>query len=295
MDTIGIVGLGVMGGNCAEKLMKSGIGVAGYDPFPPAAGRAAEAGVVMCASPAALAGRARIILLFVPGPADTEKAVLGEDGIAAGASAGTVVVNMSTVDPDVNIRMGERLAPQGIAFVDAPVLGSPSGVGSWAFALGGADEAVARIRDVLVVLSGSEEKLFHIGPLGPGTKLKLLNNMMLGAINACAAETMALAGHMGLSQKTLIDVAVAANARVLSNAYREIGNRIVEGRYDAPTFTVDMLVKDNRLCLEMAKAHGAPLVLGAAVDYVHRMVQAQGYGPEDHAVSWKAVARTWKA
>lgn len=294
MDTVGIIGLGVMGGHCAGKLMESGIAVAGYDPYPPAAKRAADAGVSVCDAPAELARRARIILLFVPGPADTEKAVLGGDGIAAGASAGTVVVNMSTVDPGVNIRMGERLAPKDIAFVDAPVMGSPSGVGSWAFALGGSDEAIAQIKDVLVVLSGSEEKLFHIGPLGHGNKLKLLNNMMLGAINACAAETMALAEHMGLSQKTLIDVAVAANARVLSNAYKEIGNRIVEGRYDEPTFTVDMLVKDNRLCLDMAKAYGAPLVLGAAVDYVHRMAQVQGYGPKDHAVSWKAVARNWK-
>ena len=168
-------------------------------------------------------------------------------------------------------------------------------MGSWAFALGGSDEALAKIKDVLLVLSGSEEKLFHIGPLGHGNKLKLLNNMMLGAIDACAAETMALAEHMGLSQKTLIDVAVAANARVLSNAYKEIGTRIAEGRYDEPTFTVDMLIKDNKLCLDMAREYGAPLILGAAVDYVHRMVSVQGYGAKDHAVSWKAVAKNWKA
>ena len=274
MDTVGIVGLGVMGSNCAKKLMESGVPVAGYDPYPPAVKRASEAGVSMC------------------GPADTEKVVLGEGGIASGAPEGTVVVNMSTVDPGVNIRMGEALAPKGIDFVDAPVMGSPSGVGSWAFALGGSDEALAKIKDVLLVLSGSEEKLFHIGPLGHGNKLKLLNNMMLGAIDACAAETMALAEHMGLSQKTLI---VAANARVLSNAYKEIGTRIAEGRYDEPTFTVDMLIKDNKLCLDMAREYGAPLILGAAVDYVHRMVSVQGYGAKDHAVSWKAVAKNWKA
>ena len=282
MDTVGIVGLGVMGSNCAKKLMESGVPVAGYDPYPPAVKRASEAGVAVCCSPAELAGKARVILMFVPGPADTEKVVLGEGGIASGAPEGTVVVNMSTVDPGVNIRMGEALAPKGIDFVDAPVMGSPSGVGSWAFALGGSDEALAKIKDVLLVLSGSEENLFHIGPLGHGNKLKLLNNMMLGAIDACAAETMALAEHMGLSQKTLIDVAVAANARVLS-------------RYDEPTFTVDMLIKDNRLCLDMAREYGAPLILGAAVDYVHRMVSVQGYGAKDHAVSWKAVAKNWKA
>ena len=293
MDTVGIVGLGVMGSNCAKKLMESGVPVAGYDPYPPAVKRASEAGVAVCGSPAELAGKARVILMFVPGPADTEKVVLGEGMIYLDFFM--LEGHQATVDPGVNIRMGEALAPKGIDFVDAPVMGSPSGVGSWAFALGGSDEALAKIKDVLLVLSGSEEKLFHIGPLGHGNKLKLLNNMMLGAIDACAAETMALAEHMGLSQKTLIDVAVAANARVLSSAYKEIGTRIAEGRYDEPTFTVDMLIKDNRLCLDMAREYGAPLILGAAVDYVHRMVSVQGYGAKDHAVSWKAVAKNWKA
>lgn len=198
MDTVGIVGLGVMGSNCAKKLMESGVPVAGYDPYPPAVKRASEAGVSMCGSPAELAGKAGVILMFVPGPAPTRKrSCSARAGSHPGAPEGTVVVNMSTVDPGVNIRMGEALAPKGIDFVDAPVMGSPSGVGSWAFALGGSDEALAKIKDVLLVLSGSEEKLFHIGPLGHGNKLKLLNNMMLGAIDACAAETMALSRTHG--------------------------------------------------------------------------------------------------
>ena len=90
MDTVGIVGLGVMGSNCAKKLMESGVPVAGYDPYPPAVKRASEAGVAVCGSPAELAGKARVILMFVPGPADTEKVVLGEGGIASGAPEGTV-------------------------------------------------------------------------------------------------------------------------------------------------------------------------------------------------------------
>ena len=68
MDTVGIVGLGVMGSNCAKKLMESGVPVAGYDPYPPAVKRASEAGVAVCGSPAELAGKARVILMFVPGP-----------------------------------------------------------------------------------------------------------------------------------------------------------------------------------------------------------------------------------
>ena len=178
--------------------------------------------------------------------------------------------------------------------MDAPVLGSPSGVGSWGFALGGDKEVVASLTPILLPLAGSEEKLFYLGQLGNGNKLKLLNNMMLGAINACAAEILALAEHMGLSRKALIDVAVAGKARTLSSCYEEVANRSVEERYDSPTFTVDMLKKDVHLCLEMAKEYNAPIILGAAVDYLNRMASAQSMGHLDHSVMWKAVSKTWK-
>ena len=133
MDTVGIVGLGVMGSNCAKKLMESGVPVAGYDPYPPAVKRASEAGVAVCGSPAGLAGKARVILMFVPGPADTEKVVLGEGGIASGAPEGTVVVNMSTVDPGVNIRMGEALAPKAYNVAPEVLAGAEVQVGKKKF------------------------------------------------------------------------------------------------------------------------------------------------------------------
>ena len=294
MPTVGIVGLGIMGTRCAAKLMEHGVTVYGYDAFPAAAERAAGAGVTVCATAAELAANVRVTLLFVPGPMECDAVGFGKDGLLDGAHPGDVVINMSTVDPETNIRLGERLAPAGVGVIDAPVLGSPGNVGSWAFALGGAEDDINKVKDILVMLSGSPDRLFHIGGLGHGNRLKLLNNMMLGAINACACEIMALAAHMGVSQKQLIDVAVAANARTLSNAYKEVGQRIVEERYDPPTFTLDMLIKDNRLCLEMAKAAKAPMMLGAAVDYVHRMASAQGYGKQDHAIAWKSVLRNWE-
>ncbi|MFQ9867781.1 MAG: NAD(P)-dependent oxidoreductase [Bilophila wadsworthia] len=290
MDTVGIVGLGVMGSNCAKKLMESGVPVAGYDPYPPAVKRASEAGVAVCGSPAELAGKARVILMFVPGPADTEKVVLGEGGIASGAPEGTVVVNMSTVDPGVNIRMGEALAPKGIDFVDAPVMGSPSGVGSWAFALGGSDEALAKIKDVLLVLSGSEEKLFHIGPLGHGNKLKLLNNMMLGAIDACAPRPWR-SPHMGLSRKRSstwrspptpacsaapIRKSVPASPRAVTTSPR------LPWICSSRTTGCASIWPGIRRAAHSGRGGGlcAPDGFGA------------GYGAKDHAVSWKAVAKT---
>lgn len=294
MDTVGVIGLGIMGLRCAQKLAEKGIDVCGFDLFPAAVERARQAGITTCASPAAVAEKAQFVLLFVPGPVETEQVVLGPNGLQHGAQTGSIIVNMSTVDPDSNIRMGECLLSSGVGFVDAPVMGNPSGVGSWGFAVGGKDADVAAIRFILLALGGSDDKIFHIGPLGHGNKLKLLNNMMLGAINACAAETLALAARMGVSQKTLIDVAVAAKARVLSSAYQEVATRAANNAYEAPTFTVSMLAKDNRLCLEMARAHNAPLILGTAVDTLNSFALAQGFGALDHSVMWEVVSKNWE-
>ena len=290
---IGIAGLGVMGCSAAAKLREHGFTVRGYDVFPRAAERAAHEGVILDASLEDMAAASELVLLFVPGPKETEAAVTGDRGLMRRARQGFVIVNMSTVDPDVNIRMGKALAGTGAGIIDAPVLGRPAGVGKWAFPVGGDKAHVDAAMPALAALGGSPENVFHVGPLGEGNKLKLLNNMMFGAINACAAEIMALAKHMGLSQKLLLDVAVAANAGTVSNLYKDIGARIAESRYDEPTFTVDMLIKDNHLCLEMARKHGLPLIVGNAVDSLNRLASLHGLGAEDTASLWKMLAASW--
>ena len=109
MDTVGIVGLGVMGSNCAKKLMESGVPVAGYDPYPPAVKRASEAGVAVCGSPAELAGKARVILMFVPGPADTEKVVYAKQVI--GFEQLAVLGNQAVTNVPFQAAFHQQLAP----------------------------------------------------------------------------------------------------------------------------------------------------------------------------------------
>ena len=295
MRTISVVGLGIMGLRAAMLLRDSGFAVAGFDPFAPAAERAAKEGVAVFTSAGESAASADLALLFVPGPAQTASVVAGEGGLLEKASAGLIIVNASTVDPATNIRMAERAFAQGVEYLDAPLLGRPSGAGNWSFLVGGEERTLARAMPVLCVLSGSREKVFHMGGLGAGNKAKLLNNLMFGAINACTAEIMALADRLGVSQKTLFDAAVAAGAGVVSNLYKELVPRIVEGRYDDPNFTVNMLLKDNHLALEMAREADAPLILGGAIDYCNRAAKAHGLGDQDTSAMWKAVSALWGA
>ena len=294
MATVGIVGLGIMGTKCYQKLAEHGIAVSGFDLFPAAMERAAKNGLKTYASAAELAAAVDIVIMFIPGPADCHAACFGAGGIAEGAHDGLIVLNMSTVDPDTNVQLAEKFTAMNVVLMDAPILGSPNNVGGWAIPLGGSDGNYDKVKDILVILTGGEQKIFKAGTVGNGNKVKLLNNMLLGAINGCASEIMALAKHINLSQQLLIDAAIAANARTLSSAYKEVAERIIEERYDPPTFSLDLLKKDNKLCLDMANAAGAPLVIGNAIDYVNRMASSQGYGKLDHAVAWKPVYDNWQ-
>ena len=289
----GVIGLGIMGKQCCRKLMESGIPVCGCDCNAQAAEQAAAEGIRTYASPADLAQAADAVILFVPGPAECQAVCLGPAGIAASGHEGLIVINMSTVPPETNISLAAKLAEKNMVLVDAPVLGDPVNVGRWSLILGGSDEAYVRVREILVALAGNEGNIFRAGAVGNGNKAKLLNNMMLGAINGCAAEIMALAKHIGISQQLLYEAAAAANARTLSSAYRDVAEKIAEGSYDQPTFSLELLKKDNMLCLEMANKAGAPCVIGNAIDYVNRRAVAQGYGKLDYTAAWLSVYDSW--
>lgn len=293
MRAVSVVGLGIMGLRAAMLLRDKGFLVQGHDPFAAASERAAAENIRTLATPGESMSGADIALLFVPGPRETESVVAGDGGILEKASPGQVIVNVSTVDPATNIRMAEKALAAGVGYLDAPLLGRPSGAGNWSFLVGGEESTLRGVFPVLAALAGTKEKVFHLGELGNGNKAKLLNNLMFGAINACAAEIMALADRLGVSQKILFDAAVAAGAGVVSNLYKELAPRVLEERYDAPNFTVSMLLKDNHLALEMARAADAPLILGGAVDFLNRAAKSQGYGDEDTSVMWKAVAGQW--
>ena len=136
---IGVAGLGIMGLSAATKLLEHGFTVWGYDVFPRAAERAEKAGVRMAASLEEMAEILDIALLFVPGPKETEAVIVGDKGLIHHARQGLVIVNMSTVDPDVNIRMSQVLADRGVGIIDAPgyILlkrAAPELTGQWSLA-----------------------------------------------------------------------------------------------------------------------------------------------------------------
>jgi 3-hydroxyisobutyrate dehydrogenase len=290
MNTVGIIGAGVMGQAAIKKLLEAGYSIIAFEILPTSRKAVTDRGAECVESPAEVALRASVILMFLPGPLEIKASVLGEQGLLSRISPGAVIADMSTVDPETTRELAEAALSHKAGYLDAPVLGRPVSIGNWALPVGGREEDLNKVRPVLETLAS---KIFLIGPSGMGNTIKLLNQLMFGAINAMTAEMMALASHMGVEPRLLYETITASQAGTVSNLFKELGARIGEDRYDNPTFSVNLLVKDVRLAAQMAAKNGAPLLLTRTVEFINEMAQARGAGTQDTAVMWKEIKQLW--
>lgn len=288
---IRLAGTGVMGRAVIEKMIAAGQGITAYDPFPEALEKAAGLGAEVVDCPAELVRGAEMVIILLPGPAQIEKLVRGPEGLLARAEGAPILVDMSTSDPALSEELAAQAVTQGIGWLDAPILGRPDTVGNWCLPVGGRAEDLEFCRPVLEIIAG---RIMHIGPAGSGHKLKLLNQMMFGAINAMTAEMMAISEKVGIPPKTLYEAISASRAGTVSNLFLELGRRIADDDYANPTFTVDLLIKDVSLGVAMARRHKAPPVLGRSVECLNELSQVQGHGGQDTSVMWKSVRKLWE-
>ena len=291
MTNVGIIGAGSMGGRAVETFAGAGHRVLLHDV---AAGTArawaGKTGVEVRPAASAVASEADVILMYLPTPAVVAECVGGEGGLLTTARAGVVIVDQSTVDPATSQRMDLLAASRSVGYVDAPILGRPSMVGKWTTVVGGRSEDVERCRELLSLLAN---RVLHVGPVGAGNRIKLLNQLMFGAINAMTAEMMAVAEKVGVPPKILYETIAGSNAGTVSNVFKELGARIAADDYDNPTFSIDLLVKDVHLAAEMARSHGAPPLVARTVEFLNEAAQAQGLGKLDTAALWKCYRGLW--
>src|SRR5450759_3739465 len=189
---IGVVGLGTMGGAMAANLAQAGFPLTAWNRTPGRSHELEALGIDIAATPRALASTADIVLVCVSDTPDVEAVLFGPDGVAAGAAAGTLVIDCSTIDPAASRRFAARLAEQGIAFVDAPVTGGSEGArnATLAVLVGGAPADVERARPVLAAIGRT---ITHFGPVGSGQAAKAVNQVILAGAYLGVAGALFLA------------------------------------------------------------------------------------------------------
>jgi len=272
---LGVIGLGAMGGRVAARLTAAGT-VHGYDRSEAALEAAAGHGVRRAASAEEVAELADVLVLSLPMPDD----VVGtaRDVLAARLRPGSVVVDLSTIDPASARAAAEAVAQAGAVYLDAPVLGRPDKVGNWTLVAGGDEAAVEQVRPLL---EGTVARaVVRTGDVGSGSVVKLLNNLMFGAINAVTAEVLTTAKAAGVDPAEFARIVAESGAATVSNLFKELAPKIAAGDF-APAFALGLLEKDNRLAVALARETGTPAFIGTAVDQVNRLSLDRGLGGLD--------------
>lgn len=280
---IGFVGLGAMGGNMARRLVSQGFTVAGYDLDAKNAKVSGDAGVKLVGSPAAAADGADIVLSSLPDPATIRRAYLGADGVLSRIRTGAALMDMSTIDPATWREVAAAAAAKGVVAIDAPVSGGPkeAGSGGLVFIVGGTPEAVAQCKPVLDALGSA---LNHVGPLGSGLIVKLVNNVMSMCNVAVAAEAMVLGVKAGIPPQQLFEILSQSGGR--SHHFLKRFPNVLAGNF-APSFSIGLSRKDLGLALDMAADLGVPMMATSVIRQVYEAAKASGLNNEDMAAVTK--------
>ena len=292
LGKIGLAGCGRMGKCMLSSMLVAGYEVVVYDKFPAAAESAGAMGAEVVATPAELAKCADVILMSLPGPAQLEDVVFGEAGLIVSLTSDHVVIDTSTVDPGTTRSISGRVAEKtGAAYLDCPILGRPSAVGKWMLPTGGNPEALEKAKPVLLTFAANA---VAVGDSGAGNALKLLNQLMFSCINAISSEVMAICDHVGIDKQVFYNTVASSSAATVSGLFREVGKSIVNDGFDTPAFTVDLLIKDAKLGLQMAKDADAPSVIAGTVQMYNEIAHAQGLGGQDTSALYKVFSQHYQ-
>lgn len=284
-ERVGFIGLGIMGRGMAANILRAGFPLTVWNRTAERTASLATAGAHVAASPADLAATSDIIITCVSDTPDVQQLILGEQGVAHGARAGSLVIDMSTISPAATLEIAAALESQGVDMLDAPVSGGSEGAakGTLSIMVGGKAEALERAMPVLQAMG---QRITHVGPHGAGQTVKLVNQIIVvgNCLAMCEGLLLAQAGGVDL-QKALEAVSGgAAGSWMLSNR----GPQIL-ARDWRPGFTVALQQKDLRLVLEAADTLGIPLPGTALIFQLYRTLEAKGLGGDGNHALMKAL------
>jgi len=274
---VGFIGLGVMGEPMARNVVRKGFAVRAFDIDAAKRKATQDAGAEAVDRVATLAAWADVIIFMLPGPKEIRSTALE---VKAHARPGTIVIDMSTSDPVLDREMTESLGDSGILWLDAPVSRAvPAAVaGTLLMMVGGDATTLDKVRPVLAAMAAD---IVHVGSVGSGHVMKLLNNLKIMAEVALVAEVVKLGIRSGIAAETIDQVLRKSSAD--SFMWRYQVPRMSSGNF-VPGFSIDHGHKDLMLASNWAAHLGMTLPMGAAAIGLFELSQRLGHGAEDTAV-----------
>ena len=284
-EQLGFIGLGIMGGGMAANLVRAGHQVTVWNRTASRSEPLSSMGAAVAGSPREVAERSTVVMICVSDTPDVVEVTEGEAGVLAGLAAGSLVVDHSTISPSETRRLAGRVEEAGSGWLDAPVSGGSEGaaLGTLSIMVGGDSAHLDRVLPYLEAMGSS---ITHVGPVGAGQMVKLVNQVLVVVNQLAVSEALLLAeaGSLDLEATLSAVTGGAAGSWMLANR----GPQMIVRDW-RPGFTIDLQQKDLRLVLEAADQLGVPLPGTALVFQLYRALQRRGLGAEGNHALVKAL------
>lgn len=280
-ETVGFIGLGLMGRPMAQNLLKRGYAVVVHSRSPAPVDELVAAGATRAASPAEVARQTSRLITMLPDAPDVELVLEGPDGVFSALTPGTILIDTSSIAPSVARRLAGRAAALGAAMLDAPVSGGDIGAinGTLSIMVGGDADAFATVRPILEAM-GNPERILRIGDSGAGQICKVCNQMAIGGALAAVSEGFALARKAGVDPALVRQALLGGFAA--SRVLEVHGERILSSNYK-PGFRAGLYAKDLRIASATLAEHGTPAPVSAAVHQLVEALVAAGRADDDYS------------
>ncbi len=287
MSTIAFIGLGIMGSPMAVHLQNAGHTVIGYNRTPEKTGPLVAAGGRAASSVAEAVADADVVAVMVPDSPDVTEVRTGEDGVFAAARPGTLVIDFSSIRPDVTVQLAEQARERGFRYLDAPVSGGEAGAKNAALSImvGGTEEDFAAAEEIFGAVGRT---VVHVGPSGSGQTVKAANQLIVAGHIALLAEAVVFLEAYGVDTTAAIEVLGGglAGSAVLDQKAGKMLDREFE-----PGFRIDLHHKDLGIFTSAAREQGVVAPMGALVAQLMAAARAAGDGSLDHSGLFRTTSR----
>jgi 2-hydroxy-3-oxopropionate reductase len=287
MTNIAFIGLGIMGSPMSVHLAKAGHDVVGYNRTPDKTKPLVDAGGRAAKSVADAVKDAEVVAVMVPDSPDVQDVLAGEDGVFANARPGTLVIDFSSIRPDVTVELAEQAKQKGFRLLDAPVSGGEAGAVNAALSImvGGDEGDFAEAKPLFDVVG---KTVVHVGPSGSGQTVKAANQLIVAANIEVLAEAVVFLEAYGVDTKAALEVLGGglAGSKVLDQKKDNMLNRSFE-----PGFRIELHHKDLGIVTSAAREAGVVIPLGALVAQLMASAKALGDGGLDHSGLLRGVER----
>ena len=279
MQKIGFIGTGIMGKPMAKNLLKAGYPLIVHDINKTRIAELVDLGAEAAYSPREVAQKCRMIITMLPNSPEVEEVVLGKDGILETALPGTLLVDMSSINPMISISISEELKKRGIRMLDAPVSGGEPGAiaGTLAIMVGGEKKDFEECKEILEKMGKS---VVHMGKSGSGQTTKLVNQIIVALNLAAISEGFVLGMKAGVDPKLIYEAIRGGLAG--SSALEQKISKILSADFK-PGFKIELHTKDLNNALELANSLGVPLFLTSIVNQMFKYLISIGEESADHS------------